>query len=152
VVELVDAPDSKSGSERSVGSSSTARTTKQLTMDDMLGLDSLIAAMFLSCWNPGRTWQLVVLFGLCDAIAGAVGPSSILALGALGLVCSLKDWRLALPFILATDNAFAGAGPADAAWDGVTSATLAGIGFLLRPRLAAIGAVLGSGSVAASEG
>ncbi len=28
VVELVDAPDSKSGSERSVGSIPTARTTK----------------------------------------------------------------------------------------------------------------------------
>jgi hypothetical protein len=42
-------------------------------MTGMLGIDSLIAAMFLSCWNPGGSWRLIVLFGLCDAVASAVG-------------------------------------------------------------------------------
>lgn len=41
VVELVDAPDSKSGSERSVGSSPTTRTTSQ----DFHDIMSMITAI-----------------------------------------------------------------------------------------------------------
>jgi hypothetical protein len=38
VVELVDAPDSKSGSERSVGSIPTARTTFKLPFQSLSGM------------------------------------------------------------------------------------------------------------------
>lgn len=52
VVELVDAPDSKSGSERSVGSIPTARTTFSSSMDGktdytLRAIDCLAPALFL---------------------------------------------------------------------------------------------------------
>lgn len=110
----------------------------------MLAADSLIAAFCLSLWRPGRTGQLVLLFGLCDALGTAFGTASLLPLYGVGLLCLLFDWRLAVPFLLATDNAFGGAAPGDTLSDGLNSATLAAVGFMLQasirsPRIIAAG-------------
>ena len=99
----------------------------------MLAADSLIAAFCLSFWRPGLTGQLVLLFGLCDAAGTGFGVVALVPLYGLGLLCLLRDWRLAVPFILATDNAFDAASPGDALSDGLNSAAMAAVGFMLLP-------------------
>ena len=58
-------------------------------MVTMLAADSLIAASCLSLWRPGRYGQLVLLFGLCDALGTAFGTALLLPLYGVGLLCLL---------------------------------------------------------------
>ena len=95
----------------------------------MLGIDSLIAALFLSYWRVAATWQFVVLCGVCDALGSIAGPASLplLCLGAA--LCGSRDRWLVLPFLLAIDNVFVQPGAGEAIQDGLASAALAAAGF-----------------------
>lgn len=111
-----------------------------------LSLDSFVASSLLGAGRLGWRQRLVLAlsFGMCDGLAamlGTLGPQLVAALAALEL-CSVgtfllfctalrKRWIYALPVLLSLDNLFA-ANPRSPAFAlGLTSASMALIGFFV---------------------